>query len=109
MNTRAIVTVVAAAFFSVSLVPVSFAQEKLGSAQEGIEIITIIGKRPAPTLATACVNGVAASTDAVSDHKNADGSFSDEVLESRRTNTNSPQRATKLCNEQTTLSFDTQI
>jgi hypothetical protein len=54
MNTRTIVTVMAAVLLSVSFAPVSAAQDKIGSTQEEIEVITIIGKRPAPIVAVTC-------------------------------------------------------
>ena len=109
MNTRTIVTVIAAALLSASLVPVSSAQDNNGSAQEGIEIITIIGKRPAPTVATACENGVRTRTDAAAGRQNGDNNFRDEVLESSRPSISSSRRASKRCIEQAATPLETRI
>jgi len=107
MKIRTIVTIIAAALLSVGLVPVSSAQDTNSSAQDGIEIITIIGKRPAPTVATACVNEVIAHT--ATERKNSDGSFSEEVLESGRTKMISQRKAIKRCIDQAATSFEAQI
>ena len=98
MNTRTIVTVMAAALLSVSLVPVSTAQDKIGSTQDEIEVITIVGKRPAPTVALACVNA-AARGQASSGQAKGDDSFGDKAIEPSQPGI-SNARTSKHCAEQ---------
>ncbi len=77
MKISRFVTAVAAGFVLVSNVPASSAQE-IGSTapgtQEGIEVITIIGKRPVSTMATVCSHINSTRLDAASmDKRETDG------------------------------------
>ena len=103
MNTRTIVTVMTTALLSASLVSVSSAQDEMDRAQNGIEIITIIGKRPAPAVATACVSQVVSSVDTATDGRNGIDKADEEVLESGRPNMDSSHRPVKHCNEQAVI------
>jgi hypothetical protein len=107
MNTRTIVTVMAAAFLSVSLVSVSVAQDNMKGAQEGIEIITIIGKRPAPV--TPSVSGVVTSANAAVETQSGDRNVSNEVLKAARTNMNRSTHTGKHHSEQSASASQAQI
>jgi hypothetical protein len=109
MNTRTIVTVMTAALLSVGLVPVSSAEDNDAAMPAGIEVITIYAKRPAPTIATACVNAVAAQADTAAAHQNGESNFNNEVLASDWSNVRNTRHAIKRCIEQAAGSSEAQI
>jgi hypothetical protein len=100
MNTRTIVTVVTTALLSISLMPISLAQDSISAAQDGIEVITIIGKRPAPTVAAVCANAGSITAGVAAERHDSDGNSGKEVLESGGNNTNSSHQGRKRCVEQ---------
>lgn len=117
MKIKHIAMVMTSALLTVGLIPAASAQESFGSAQqgievitgvgkrptqeaievitivgkrptqEGIEVITVVAKRPAPTVASTCVNAVIADK--------ATGNA--QSLESREANRISVRRAIKDC------------
>lgn len=116
MKTRYIAMVMASALLTAGLIPLGSAQPVLRSApegievitvvgkrptQEGIEVITVVGKRPAPTVASTCVNEVMAGrvigNRSESDYANA------QALESRQANRDSVRQAIKDCIERAQL------
>jgi hypothetical protein len=98
MNTRTVVTVIAVALMSAGVVPMSLAQGNADKTRDGIEVITIIGKRPSPTLATVCASRVTAPSDIGAAHQGGD----DEASKvSERFAAESRQRVDKHCIEQT--------
>ena len=76
MKSKHIAMVISAGLLTVGLVPLASAQDAFRAAPEGIEVITVVGKRPtppegievitvvgkrpAPTVASNCVNAVMA-------------------------------------------------
>lgn len=48
MKMKHIAMVMASALLTVGLIPMGSAQSDPGSAQDGIEVITVVGKRPVP-------------------------------------------------------------
>jgi hypothetical protein len=112
MKIKHIAMVMAAALLTVGLIPAGSAQSDFGSAQagievitvvgkrptqEGIEVITVVGKRPAPTVASTCVNEVRAAR--VSGNENG-SDYTAQAVETRRANWNSVRQAIKDCIEQ---------
>ncbi len=100
MKISTIATVIAATLLTVGLVPTSSAQDNNGNARHGIEVITITAKRPAPTVATACVNAVKARTTAAGRSEQAAGNASEETPASRTAHVNSVRQAIRQCIEQ---------
>lgn len=125
MKIKYIAMVMASALLTVGLIPRGSAQEALGAAQAGIEVITVVGKRPtqedievitvvgkrpaqegievitvvgkraAPTVASTCVNEVMAGRA----RSKLDGAefASAQALASHRANRNSVRLAIKNC------------
>ena len=104
---KIIAMVMTSALLTVGLIPLGSAQDNFGSAQEGIEVITVVGKRPtqagiqegievitvvgkrpAPTVARTCVNEVMA------------GRADARTPESRHANRDSLRQAIKDCIDQ---------
>lgn len=116
MKTRYITTVVASALLAVGLVPLGSAQTAPENAPEGIEVITVVGKRavpegievitvvarrPEPTVASTCVNEVMAGR---MTGRSGETSFGDaQSLESRQANRDSARQAIEDCIEQAQL------
>ena len=85
---KIIAMVMTSALLTVGLIPLGSAQDNFSSAQEGIEVITVVGKRPAPTVARTCVNEVMA------------GRADARTPESRHANRDSLRQAIKDCIDQ---------
>lgn len=131
MKTRYFTTVMTSALLTVGLVPLGSAQSAPVNAPEGIEVITVVGKRsvpegievitvvgnraipegieiitvvatrPEPTVASTCVNEVMAGRVTGS---RGETSFGDaQSLESRQANRDSARQAIKDCIEQAQL------
>jgi hypothetical protein len=113
MKIKCIAMVMTSALLTVGLIPLGSAQYAPGSAQdgievitvvgkrpsqEGIEVITVVGKRPAPTVASTCVNEVMACR--VTGNQMASDDVNAHALESRQANRNSVRLAIKACIEQ---------
>ena len=101
MKIRTLATVIAAALLTVALAPASSAQDN-NSAADGIEVITITAKRPAPTVASACVNEVMARTAATVGSERGDGNFSGTAADGLRAGTHNLRQAIRHCIEQAT-------
>lgn len=112
MKTRYIAMVMTSALLTVGLVPLGSAQSELGAAQEGIEVITVVGKRPSqegievitvvgkrpePTVASMCVKEVMAGR--VTRGWSGNGQSDVQALESRRANRESVRQAIRDCIE----------
>jgi O-acetyl-ADP-ribose deacetylase (regulator of RNase III) len=104
MKIKYIAMAMTSALLAVGLIPLASAQDDFGGTQagievitvvgkrptqEGIEVITVVGKRPAPTVASTCVNEVMAGR-----ASNA------QALESRQASRNSVRQAIKDCIDQ---------
>jgi hypothetical protein len=91
MKSRYITMVVASVLLTVGLIPLGSAQSVPGvrPLPAGIEVITVVAKRPAPTVASTCVNEVLAGRDV-----NA------QTPESRHANRDGIRQAIKDCIEQ---------
>ena len=113
MKIKYIAMVMTSALLTVGLIPLGSAQDNFGSAQEGIEVITVVGKRPtregievitvvgkrqAPTVASTCVNEVMAGR--ATGNQNGVDYVNAQALESRHANRNSVRRAIKDCIDQ---------
>ncbi|MEY4640191.1 MAG: hypothetical protein RLZZ227_185 [Pseudomonadota bacterium] len=110
MKSKYIAMVMASALFTVGLTPLGSAQEAFGAAQAGIEVITVVGKRPtqegievitvvgkraAPTVASTCVNEVMADR---ARSKLAGAEFvAAQALASHRANRQSVRLAIRSC------------
>lgn len=97
MKINTIITTIAATLLFAGIVPASSAQDSY-TTQDGIEVITIIGKRPALTAAAPCANAETARTDVLSIGKPDHGS--EQALDAGKAGTNGAQRDIKPCSEQ---------
>jgi len=84
MKIRTIAKIMAAMVLSATLVPTSSAQDNKTNARDDIEVITIVGKRPTPTVASVCVNEVMTRVGASGASRFGDGNFSGAAQDSRR-------------------------
>jgi hypothetical protein len=93
MKYTTIVRVIAAALLAAGLVPASSAQDH--EVPEGIEVISITAKRPAPALATACMNEMMAHASGTTLHQQ--GGFNEKVPETDAADSIDMRRAFKHC------------
>lgn len=116
MKIKHFATAITAALLTVGLVPAGSAQDNFDGApqgievitvvgkrptQEGIEVITVVGKRPAPTVASTCVNTVMAAR--ASDNAEASDNFNTanaQAPESRHADIVGMRMAIKDCIQQ---------
>ena len=111
MKIKHIAMVMTSALLAAGLSSSASAQDDFGSAQagievitvvgkrptqEGIEVITVVGKRPVPTVASTCVNEVMAGREAGNQHDYVNA----QALESRRAHWDSVRLAIKNCIDQ---------
>jgi hypothetical protein len=131
MKIKHIAMVMTSALLTGGLIPLGSAQDAFGSAQagievitvvgkrptqegievitvvgkrptqEGIEVITVVGKRPAPTVASTCVNEVMA--DRVTGNRNGSDYVNAQALESRHASRDIVRQAIKDCIDQAQL------
>jgi predicted Zn-dependent protease len=93
MKNSAIVKILAATMLAVALVPASSAQES--TANEDIEVITIVGKRLVPSMASTCMNEVMTQTPAATLRN--EGDFQPDAAVARLINNIGVRQALRNC------------
>jgi hypothetical protein len=106
MSIRTVVTI-GAVWFGAGFVPAVSAQDSIGSANEPIEVITIIGKRPATGLAASCVNHVSAEVAAA--HRNGSQEVSEGLLPAEIAGVNNSLRSGHGCSNKSALGEEAHI
>lgn len=93
---KAVATTVAATLLTVGFVPTSSAQDNALPA--GVEVITIVAKRPDPTVAFNCVNdAITAARTSAASNQNSESAVSD-----RSSNRANFRQAFRHCMQQST-------
>ncbi len=107
MKITTIASVIATAALMAAFVPASSAQSSNANAQKSIEVITIVGKRQAPNVTTACVHEVMAQTSATRSRAGA-ADFSEAAQATHKTSMLGLRQAIKHCIEQAAAPAETQ-